>query len=500
MIDKDIVTLVLQNLYSNEEFSRAAMPHIKEEYFLDNDEKIIFNTIHGYVEKYNQLPSRDVILIELDQTKGVMGHTIDYFREVFTDDKPTHDKDWLLEKTEQFCQDTALHIALRDSVNIADDDDSNLSKTAIPDILKEALSVSFDNAIGHDYMNGLDDRLDFYHEDQHKIGFSLDIFNKITNGGMPNKSVMILLGGTGTGKSLFLTHLSTDFMVAGKNVLYITLEMSEERIEERIDANLLDIPIGELLGVERKKYKKIANDKIKESFGNIVTKEYPTAGAHVGHFRFLLNELRLKKDFKPDVIMVDYLNICTSSRVKQSSNANSYTIVKSIAEELRGLAIEFDVPIITATQTNRTGYRSSDLELTDISESFGSAATADVVLGLIATDELDELGQIGVKVVKNRYGANGDLYKLNIDHEKMRLYDVNTQVQIDTSASKPNFNRTDLGNSVSMDDDPLPEPMKFMLHNKDGVLQDGNEVLNQAGDEPIVIPQSKKDKFAGFKI
>lgn len=433
-IDKDIVTLIIQNLFSNEDFSRGALPHIKEEYFHDQDERLIFNTIHSYIDKYNTMPSRDVILIELDNTKGVMNETIDYFRDVFTDDEPTHDKEWLLEKTEQFCQDSALHNALRESVNIAEGNDSNLSKTAIPDILKEALGISFDTAIGHDYMNDIDARLDFYHEDQHKVAFSLDIFNKITNGGIPNKSVMILLGGTGTGKSLFLTHLATDFMTAGNSVLYITLEMSEEKVEERIDANLLDININDLLGVDRDRYMGTVTKKMKKSFGNIVTKEYPTATAHVGHFRYLLNELKLKKNFIPDIIMVDYLNICVSSRVKQSSNANSYTIVKSIAEELRGLAIEFDVPIITATQTNRTGYRSSDLELTDISESFGSAATADFVLGLIATDELDELGQIGVKVVKNRYGANGDLYKLNVNHEKMRLYDTNTSVQLDAGA------------------------------------------------------------------
>lgn len=443
--DPDVVTLIIQNLFSYEEYSRAVLPHLKEEYFMDVDEKRIYNIIKTYVDQYNKIPSRDVILIELDNAKGVTNDTIDYFKETFIDNDATHDSEWLIDKTEQFCQDMSLHNALEKSVNIAQDDDSNLSKSAIPDILKEALSVSFDTAIGHSYMEDVDRRFEFYHQDQHKVKFSLDVFNQITNGGLPNKAVMILLGGTGTGKSLFLTHLATDFMVNGDNVLYITLEMSEERIEERIDANLLDIKISDLLGVDKDKYYKAVEKKKKDSFGNIITKEYPTAGAHVGHFRYLLNELKLKKNFIPNVICVDYLNICTSSRVKQSSNANSYTIVKSIAEELRGLAIEFDVPIITATQTNRTGYRSSDLELTDISESFGSAATADVVLGLIATDELDEVGQIGVKVVKNRYGANGDMYKLNIDHEKMRLYDSNTSPQVGaklvTQPSKPVFNK-----------------------------------------------------------
>lgn len=443
MNDPDVVTLILQNLFSYEDYSRAVIPHLKEEYFTDADEKQIYKTIDNYIETYNSLPSRDVILIELDSTKGVLSSTIEYFQQTFTDNEKIHDHEWLIDKTEQFCQDMSLHNALKKSVNIAQDDDSNLSKSAIPDILKEALSVSFDTQIGHDYMNEVDQRLEFYHEEENKMKFSLDAFNKITNNGMPNKSVMILMGGTGTGKSLFLTHLATDFMVDGKNVLYITLEMSEQKIEERIDANLLDIKITDLIGIDRKKYMAAVHKKHKASFGNIVTKEYPTAGAHAGHFRYLLNELRLKKDFKPDVIMIDYLNICASSRVKSSQGANSYTIVKSIAEELRGLAIEFDVPVITATQTNRGGHRSSDAELTDISESFGSAATADVVLALIATDELDEIGQIGVKVVKNRYGPNGDLYKLNVDHEKMRLYDPNTSPHvgptIKTHAGKPSF-------------------------------------------------------------
>lgn len=471
-MDKDVVTLILQNLYSYEEYSRSVLPHLKDEYFYDITEKEIFKTIEEYIEKYNDLPGRDVILIELSNKKDITEETIKYFRETFIDNEKTHDSEWLIDKTEQFCQDMALHNALKQAVSIVQDNDSNLSKTSIPDILKDALSVSFDSAIGHDYINDIDKRFEFYNEIQHKLPFTLEVFNRITNGGLPNKSMMVIMAGTGVGKSLVLTHLSTDFMMSGKNVLYITLEMSEERIEERIDANLLDIKITDLLGVNKDIYYKAVEKKRDSSFGNIITKEYPTAGAHVGHFRYLLKELKTKKNFIPDVLIVDYLNICTSSRIKSGSNQNSYTIVKSIAEELRGLAIEFDIPVITATQTNRTGYRASDVELTDISESFGVAMSSDLILGLMATDELDELNQIGIKVVKNRHGSTGDFYKLNRDFEKMRLSDVN-DVPVNTTNSKPHFDNHDTKNlsfekkyeKIPFDPDRLNKKDKFKNFN-----------------------------------
>jgi len=435
MTNVDTTTLILQNLYTFEEYSRSVLPHLKEEYFHDAEEKNIFNAISAYVDQYNTLPSKDVILIELDGTRGVTEDTIEHFSDNFTNDPSAEDKSWLFDKTEEFCQNMALHNALIESVSIAQGNSSEISKTGIPDLLKDALSVSFDTNIGHDYMADFEERWEFYNREEEKIAFSLEAFNHITNMGMPKKTVMILLGGTGTGKSLVMTHLATDFMVAGKNVLYITLEMSEEKIEERIDSNLLDFDIGTLRGIDKKKYLDRAAEKRKESFGNIITKEYPTAGANVSHFRYLLNELRLKKNYVPDIIFIDYLNICNSSRIKGAAAANTYVTVKAIAEEIRGLAVEFNVPIITATQTNRDGYRSSDLELTDISESFGSAATADYVVGLIVTDELDLVNQIGLKTVKNRYGTVGDYYPVNIEKSKMRLFDCNVQKTIQPPAA-----------------------------------------------------------------
>lgn len=427
MNDADTVTLILQNLYTFEEYSRAVLPHLKEEYFHEREEKAIFNVIDNYVEKYNSLPSKEIVQIELDGARGVDASTVEHFTKNFTNKQSTSDEAWLFDKTEEFCKDMALHNALIESVNITQGDSSELSKTAIPDILSKALAISFDTSIGHDYMGDLEERWEFYNREEDKIPFSLEAFNHITNQGMPKKTVMILLGGTGTGKSLVMTHLATDFMMSGKNVLYITLEMSEEKIEERIDSNVLDFDISTLKGIDRDKYMNRAKTKRKETFGNIITKEYPTAGANVSHFRYLLNELKLKKNYIPDIIFIDYLNICTSSRIKGSAAANTYVTVKAIAEEIRGLAVEFNVPIITATQTNRDGYRSSDLELTDISESFGSAATADFVVGLIVTDELDQVNQMGLKTVKNRYGSTGDYYNVNINKSKMRLFDTNTQ-------------------------------------------------------------------------
>lgn len=427
MNDPDTVTLILQNLYTSEDYSRSVLPHLKEEYFQEKAEEQIFNVIRTYIEDYNELPSKAIVLIELDNLRGVHEETLSYFSDFFTDESSKENADWLFDKTEEFCKDMALHNAIRKAVAITQGESKELSKTAIPDLLKTALSVSFDTSIGHDYINDIDRRYEYYAQENIKVRFLLEAFNQITGNGIVPKSLMVLMGGPATGKSLFLTHLAVDFMYTGKKVLYITMEMSEEKIEERYDSNVLDIDISELDGIDKTKYYEIADKKRKESFGNIITKEYPTGSANVNHFRFLLNELKLKKNYIPDIIMIDYLNICSSSRISASSGANSYTMIKAVVEELRGLAVEFNVPIITATQANRGGYRSSDIDMTDVSESFGTAMTADYVLGIVATDELDEVGQIGLKVVKNRYGAAGDFYKLNITKSLMRLSDANVE-------------------------------------------------------------------------
>lgn len=496
MTDIDIETLILKNLYTFEEYSRAVLPFIKEDYFTDNDEKIIFTVIRDYILKYNKAPSRDVVLIELDNSNAVFDETITYFKNTFTDNERSRDKEWLVDQTENFCKDMALHNALKKSLSVASDKESGISKSAIPDILRDALAISFDNSVGHDYIQDVDRRFEFYHEELNKVAFSLETFNRITNGGLPNKSVMVLLGGTGTGKSLFLTHMATDFMMQGLQVLYITMEMSEEKIEERIDANLLDISIGELLGVNKERYYNAVKKKRTQTMGNIITKEYPTASAHAGHFRFLLNELKLKKEYTPDVVIVDYLNICASSRMK--AGTDSYTLIKAVTEELRGLAQEFNLPILTATQTNRSGYRASDVELTDISESFGTAATADIVVAIIATDEFDELNQIGVKAVKNRYGIIGELYKMNIEKDKMRLYDYDID---------PKQNRLATTSTPTPFQHKLEEKEKVQVAPIDisgyveevtpDTVEDYSDALNRL---KVDKKTSKSDKFKSFNI
>ena len=426
--------LILRNFLHNEQFTRKVLPFIKAEYFEDTSQKIIFEEILNFVQKYNQLATKEILSIEVENRKDI---NEDSFKQISNlienlDDDPT-EIDWLVNTTEKWCRDRAIYIALMESIHIADGKDEKKNRDSIPSILSDALAVSFDPNIGHDYLLDYEKRYESYHRKEEKIEFDLEFFNKITKGGLPNKTLNIALAGTGVGKSLFMCHVAASVLLQGRNVLYITLEMAEERIAERIDANLLNIPIQQLNELPKQMFETKVNSLAKKTQGTFIIKEYPTASAHSGHFKALLNELALKKSFRPHIIFIDYLNICSSSRFKGGSNINSYTLVKSIAEELRGLAVEFNVPIVSATQTTRSGYGSSDVELTDTSESFGLPATADLMFALISTEELENLGQILVKQLKNRYNdpTVNKRFVVGIDRAKMRLYDVEQDAQKD---------------------------------------------------------------------
>jgi hypothetical protein len=423
---------------TNEEFTRKVLPFIKDEYFTGED-KILFSQIDAFIQKYNQRPTVEALIIEIDKLRNVTEDESKTCKQELTgwNLKEEINEDWLLNSTEEFCQDKAIFIAMMKSIEIMNNKDGALQKGAIPSLLTDALSVSFDPNIGHDYFENFEDRYKFYHRVEERIPFDLDFFNKITKGGLPKKTLNIALAGTGVGKSLFMCHCAAANMAAGSNVLYITMEMSEEKIAERIDANLLNVDISDLDKLSKDMFdKRIATAKAK-MHGKLIIKEYPTASAGANHFRNLLNELRLKRSFIPDIIYIDYLNICCSSRIKAGSNVNSYTLIKSIAEELRGLAVEFNVPVVSATQTTRSGYASSDVELTDTSESFGLPATADLMFALISTENLEPLGQIMIKQLKNRYNdpTSNKRFVVGIDRAKMRLYDVEQSAQNDISDS-----------------------------------------------------------------
>ena len=428
-----IETTILSNLIYHEEYCRKVLPFLKSEYFNDNKERVIFETICEFVVKYGKMITKEILYIELDSRKDISDSELLESNQVVNDiSQNSVDYQWLLNTTEKWCRDRAIYLALMESIHIADNEDGKKNRDSIPHILSEALSVSFDNNIGHDYIKDYENRFDFYHKDEEKIPFDLDLFNKITKGGLPNKTLNVALAGTGVGKSLFMCHLSSAVLLQGKNVLYITLEMSEEKIAERIDANLLNVNVQSLVDLSRSDFENKILKLSKKTQGKLIIKEYPTASAHVGHFKALLNELSLKKSFKPDIIFVDYLNICASSRYKGTA-VNSYTYVKAIAEELRGLAVEHNVPIVSATQTTRSGYGNSDIDLTDTSESFGLPATADFMFALISSEELENLGQIMIKQLKNRYN-DPTMYKrfvVGIDRAKMRLYDVDQSAQKD---------------------------------------------------------------------
>lgn len=424
--------LILNNLLTNDSYMRKVVPFLKKPYF-EGVPKLIFAEIIAYVSKYNQLPTRDALTLQIEESETISesnyNETVGLIPELF--EKRENDAQWLLDTTEKWCQDRAVLLAIMESIQVIDGKHQTLTKNSLPDILQQALGVSFDTSVGHDYVDNADERYEFYHRQEDRIPFDLDYFNTITKGGLPNKTLNIALAGTGVGKSLFMCHVAGSALSQGKNVLYITMEMSEERIAERIDANLLNIPIDQIQNLSKKQFKDRVSDIGSRTNGRLIVKEYPTGAAHANHFRALLEELSLKKKFKPDIIFIDYLNICASSRLKQGSNVNSYTFIKSIAEELRGLAVEKNVPIFSATQVNRTGYSSSDVGLEDTSESFGLPATADFMFALISTDELEEHNQVMVKQLKNRYNdtAVNRKFVLSIERAKMKLIDVQADEQ-----------------------------------------------------------------------
>ena len=424
-----IETIILRNLIQNDEYTRRALPFVDEEYFKDRNERVVFGIIRDHIHKYNKAPNKDAIGVALDNRGGLSEQGYKDCTAIatrITDSESSDETDWLLDETEKFCKDKAVYNAIIRSIEIIDGKSQNETKNAIPNILSDALAVSFDQQIGHDYFVDADERFDFYHKVEHKIPFDLDLFNKITNGGVPNKTLNVILAGTGVGKSLFMCHHAANCYSANLNVLYITCEMAEQRIAERIDANLMDLTMDELRHLPKITYDKKLQKATANIKSKLIVKEYPTATANVNHFRHLLEELKLKKNFTPDVVFIDYLNICASARFKIGGNTNSYMYIKSIAEELRGLAVEWDVPIFTATQTNRPGFASNDFGLEDTSESFGLPATADLMFGLIATEELDEQSQIMVKQLKNRYNdvATNKKFVVGINRGKMKLFDV----------------------------------------------------------------------------
>jgi len=428
----NVPTTILRNLLTNDEFTRKTIPFLKKEYF-EGAQRFVFDEILKFVSKYNKLPTPEALSIELDnanlpeQTHIQAHEVVDSIKEFVPDDMG-----WLLESCEKWCQDRAIYLAIMKSIEIIDGRDEKQTKNALPEILSDALAVSFDTNIGHDYVGNADARYDFYHTAEEKLPFDLDKFNLITKGGLPKKSLNIALAGTGVGKSLFMCHCAAGALTDGKNVLYLTMEMSEERIAERIDANLFNVPIDQLENLSKDMFHNKVNKIASKTSGQLIIKEYPTGSAHVGHFRALLNELKLKKDFAPDIIFIDYLNICASSRIKGlSGGINTYSLIKSIAEEIRGLAVEYNVPIVSATQTTRSGYGSSDVGLEDTSESFGLPATADLMFALISNEELEGLNQILVKQLKNRYNDPGinKRFIVGVDRARMRLYDVEDSAQ-----------------------------------------------------------------------
>lgn len=444
MIEK----LILSNLLSNEEYGRKAIPFLKSEYFVERSIKALYEGINEFVNKYNKFPNKEALLIELDENKEISSYYSDVSVLVGElEEKPNENIDWLIDQTEKFCQDKAIYNAIMKSIQILDSDKDKLGKGAIPQILSDALSVSFDSHIGHDFFEDAAARYEYYHRKEEKVPFDLDYFNQITKGGLPNKSLNVILAGTGVGKSLAMCHFAAANLAAGMDVLYITLEMAEEKIAERIDANLLNVSLDELGLLPRDSYDKKMERLLSNTKGKLIVKEYPTASAGAGHMRHLLNELKVKRNFKPRIIYIDYLNICSSSRLKYGANVNSYTYIKAIAEELRGLAVEFDVPIVTATQTTRSGFTSSDLGLEDTSESFGLPATADFMIALISSEELQDLNQIMVKQLKNRYSdpTKHRRFVVGVDKSKMKLYDVEQSAQQDIVDDGPVFDKSDSG-------------------------------------------------------
>lgn len=431
---------------------RKVLPFVKPDYF-EGIYRILFKEVGKFVGKYNKLPTSETFKIELDQSDRLGGENytvaVDLLPQLFSKEKI--DEEWLLDNTEKWCQDRAIYNAVMESISIIDGKHETLSKGALPDLLQKALGVAFDTNVGHDYIKNVEERWDFYNKQEERIPFDLEYFNTITKGGVPNKTLNIALAGTGVGKSLFMCHVASSALTDGKNVLYITMEMAEERIAERIDANLLNVPIDQLESMPKTMFTEKVKQLSTKTTGQLIIKEYPTGSAHAGHFRALLNELKLKRQFVPDIIFIDYLNICASSRMKgMGGSINSYNYIKAIAEELRGLAVEFDLPIFSATQTTRSGYSNSDVGLEDTSESFGLPATADLMFALISTEELQQLGQMMVKQLKNRYNdpTQNKRFVIGVDRSKMRLYDVDPNEQTLTDDT-PVYDKTAAGEGMS---------------------------------------------------
>ena len=455
-----IETAILSNLINNEEYCRKVVPHLKKSYFADRKEAAIASLLIKFFEQYNKPASPEILAIEIGNLSGFtdkeVPEMLEYAKQLTTAEE---NEEWLIQNTEKFCKNRAVYNAILDSIKIIDGKDPAHTQDAIPSILSDALAVSFDNHVGHDYIINAPERYDFYHKVEEKVAFDLDMFNKITKGGLSKKTLNIVLAGTGVGKSLFMCHVAASALVANKNVLYITMEMAEERIAERIDANLLNLTMDELKVVDKDIFESRIDRINKKTQGKLIVKEYPTASAHSGHFRALLEELKMKREFKPDIIMIDYLNICASQRMKMNANVNSYTYIKAIAEELRGLAVEYNVPIISATQTTRSGYTNSDPGLEDTSESFGLPATADFMIALVSNEELEQLNQIIVKQLKNRY-SDPNYYKrfvIGVDRSKMKLYDVESSAQVGLADSgqkeddSPAFDKSDFGKRLQSD-------------------------------------------------
>ena len=461
-MENHLQTHILNHLLNNEDYCRRVVPYLRKEYF-EGTHKVVFNLITKFVSEHNALPTAKVLQLELRKISApedVLNNSATLINEIAV--KSEVDTEYLIKESEEWCRDRAVHNAIMDSISIIDGKDQNRSEGSIPEILSEALGVSFDQQIGHDYIDDSDDRFDFYNHKEARIPFDLDYFNKITKGGLPNKTLNIALAGTGVGKSLFMCHCAASVLQQGKNVLYITMEMAEERIAERIDANLMDLPIEQLQRIGKTAFDNKIQKIAQASIGKLIIKEYPTGAAHTGHFRALLNELKLKKNFQPDMIYIDYLNICASSRMRGlGGSINSYSYIKAIAEELRGLAVEFNVPIVSATQTTRSGYSNTDVGLEDTSESFGLPATADLMFALISTEELEELGQLLVKQLKNRYNdpTKYKRFVIGVDRSRMKLYDVEESAQADIMS------------------DPIPD-----------------KPINKFGD------RDSEDTFANFKI
>lgn len=454
-----IEQVIFSNIVANEDYARKTIPFLHSEYFTIPSDKTLYEIIDSYIKDYNAMPTKEVLHLELGNRSGLSEDQFKQARELIDalDYSGTgQDQQWLVDHTEKFCQDKALYNAVMQAIQIIDNKASNISKGSIPQILTDALAVSFDSSIGHDFLDDADSRYEFYHRKEVKVPFDIELLNKITNGGLPQKTLNIVLAGTGVGKSMFMCHCAANNLFNGLNVLYITMEMAEEKIAERIDANMMNVTMDELRDLPQDTYYKKIGRIREKAKGKLIIKEYPTASAGSANFRHLLNELRIKKNFRPDIIYIDYLNICNSSRIKNSAGVNSYTYIKAIAEELRGLAVEFGVPIVSATQTTRSGYANSDVELTDTSESFGLPATADFMIALTSTEELEQLGQVLIKQLKNRYG-DPSMFKrfvVGVDRARMKLYDCEQSAQQDLVDDTPVMDRTEAGRRYEEDYKP----------------------------------------------